>query len=394
MSRGVFVIVIFLCLLASTDEVLGVAIGVNRADFSFQDVLREGYAEDSFVVSTDSSDLISGAVEVEGEIAEWVSFRPDNVLENGFNFSSTNPQTLTVIIQPPEDAANGEYSGTIRVLTGEIGRSGGGRIGTSTRAAFGIDTVVGITGVETRSCVLGGIQVTNTELTQDFELTYSVKNTGNVRMAPVLDVEVFNQAQEETVLQRSVQTTQEVLPTRSQRFRSSIEQDLVVGQYWARVSSPECSGSSLLTFDVLERGGVVDSGEFVDLEANSWNEVGDIIPILAYFQNTGSRTVSAKFKGTVMKNSKLFKVIDTDFYNTPPGDAVTIETFFNPLEPGRYVVEGRILYNDKLTFERSAIINVGGTSMREGFSFMNYAIIFIVLILLILIIRKKKKRRF
>ena len=157
------------------------------------------------------------------------------------------------------------------------------------------------------------------------------------------------------------------------------------------VSSPDCSGSATLTFDVYERGGIVDSGEFVDIEVEPWNNVGDIIPITAFFQNLGERTVSAKLKGTITKNDRLFKVIDTDFFNTPPGEIVGIETFFNPTEPGRYLMEGRILYNDKLTYQRSAIINVRGEALGGGFAW-NYIFIIIIIIFLILLIRKKKRR--
>ena len=54
--------------------------------------------------------------------------------------------------------------------------------------------------------------------------------------------------------------------------------------------------------------------------------------------------------------SSIEKVIDTDTYNVPPGQTARIETFFNPTEPGQYVVAGRVLYNNKLTFQKSTII--------------------------------------
>ncbi|MBR9702394.1 hypothetical protein GOV10_00010, partial [Candidatus Woesearchaeota archaeon] len=44
---------VFLLLVSIAQPVEGVAIGVNRADLSLTNVLRNGYAEESFVVTTD-----------------------------------------------------------------------------------------------------------------------------------------------------------------------------------------------------------------------------------------------------------------------------------------------------------------------------------------------------
>lgn len=377
------IIVLFLSIIPSTSAI---AIGVNKAEINFVDVLRNGYAEDTFVVSTDTDLIITGDYEVEGDIAPWIRFEPEN-----FTFSASSPARVKVIIEPPEDVSNGDYGGFIRVLTGEIARADGGRMGTSARAAFKINVALGITGVEKRSCILGGVKLKNTEIRQPVDLSYSIKNTGNVRVQPEILIQLYDQ-DENFIDSETLLSDSDVLPTTIQEFFTQFENGLNVGQYWAKVSSPDCAGGSYMTFDVLERGGISDSGELVKINVDSWVNVGDIVPITAVFKNKGSRTVSAKFKGSIMKGKKLVKIIDTDFYNTPPGEVANIETFFNPDAPGQYEVKGRVLYNNKLTFERSSIINVNGSALTKDSNYIPLFIIVLVIIILLLIIRKKKKR--
>lgn len=380
--------ILFLLVVLASVSVNAVSIGVSRADLGFSDVLRGGYAEDTFVVSTDSPVLIGGAVEVEGDIVDWVRFEPEGAME-GFGFSVNQPQQVTVIVEPPIDAANGDYEGSIRVITGEVLRDSDGQFGTSTRAAFKIDVIIGVTDVELLSCVLGGVTMRTTEIQQPIDLQYSIQNSGNVRVRPEIEVTVYDQLQERVVAVSTVEPPGETLPTTTERFISQLTNTLEPGQYWARVASEQCTGGGFTTFDVLERGGVADTGEFLRIDMDSFVNTGDIVPITAVFQNTGSRTVSAKFKGSILQGNRLVKIIDTDFYDTPPGAIANIETFFNPDAPGKYEVKGRVLYNNKLTYERIGILNVGGSALSQ-LPVLPFLMVVIILVLLLLIRRKRR----
>jgi len=170
-----------------------------------------------------------------------------------------------------------------------------------------------------------------------------------------------------------------------------------LGQYWATVRVPLCNYVGGFTFDVLEPGEIKDDGDFVRIEAPSWANTGDIVPIKAIFRNRGVRGVRAVFKGTVKDASteEIVKVINTDEYVVSPDQTTELETFFNPLFPGQYVVSGKIYYNNKLSVERSTLINVNGSPTMSTSSTVKIVIIFIVvvaiLVLLILIKRKKRK---
>ena len=394
-ARSVSGICLLLLMLsvAALPPASAVAIGVNRAAIEFKDVIRDGYAEASFVVSTDSKEPIGGGIEVEGDIASWLSFSPENITTEGFAFSADAPFTITVIVQPPTDAAVGNYSGSLRVITGEIGRTSTGKIGTSTRAAIKIGTLVGITGLERKSCVLGGFLMRAAEIGTPLEFIYSVANSGNVRVRPKATITVFGR-DEQQLFTVPVASPNDVLPTTSKNFLSTFDHELDFGQYWASFSSNECAGGGYVSFDVLERGGVADQGEFLALESLPWNNVGDIIPVTAVFRNTGPRSVNAKFQGVVMRGKKLMKQIESDTYATPPGENARIEMFYNPTEPGQYEVKGRVHYNNKITSERSVILNVNGTAIDDGGSAAPLLLLLLVIIvLLLLFIRRRRRRR-
>jgi len=369
-----------------------VGIGVNKGTLSFTDVLQNGYAQDSVLVTTDSISPITGTYQLEGDIADWLRVEPN---DTSFNFSRDHPYKLTIIAEPPPDAQLKEYTGGVRVLTGEVARTSGGLIGTSTRAAFFIRLTLGVTGTERKACVLGGVRIKDTEVGQPYEFVATVQNKGNVRIRPRFNITVYDQSQTRTVQQASAAMDHDILPTVSETFTTSIAHRLPAGQYWARVRS-ECGESPLLTFDVLERGGIADKGELVRVEAKPWAKTGEIIPVHAIFANLGSRTVGAKFKGTITTRStppKLVKTIDTDTYNVPAGQTASIETFFNPTEPGQYIVAGRVLYNGKLTYQKSTIINVQGPLLIAAKSFGGPLLLIIILIILLLLFIIRKRRR-
>lgn len=387
------VVLLFLLVALFSHLVVAVGIGVNKGVITFPDVLQNGYAQETVLVTTDSAEPITGTYQFEGELAPWLRMEPNTT---SFEFSRDKPYALTIIVEPPADARLAQYTGGVRVLTGEIARSGGGKIGTSTRAAFLIKLRVGVSGTERLACQLGGVHIADTEVGQPFDFSATIVNKGNVRIKPLFHILVYDQYQEELVANLTVPVRDEILPTVTKQFSTRVSHTLQPGQYWATVELPLCGKKAFLTFDVLERGGIADKGELVRMESTSWAKTGDIIPIHAVFTNLGSRSVTAKLKGTITtRDGELVKVIDTDSYIVAPEETTKIETFFNPTAPGQYIVAGRVLYNDKLTFQKSTIINVRGPRMVASSSFSPLLLILFLLIFFFffLILRKKRRAR-
>jgi hypothetical protein len=214
-------------------------------------------------------------------------------------------------------------------------------------------------------------------------------------------VDVWDKAQKNLLFTDEFTSTTQVLPTTTTTINQLINHQLDIGQYWAAVSIPFCKESKLLTFDIVERGMVSDRGELVRIEAPSKAVQDEIVAIKAVFRNSGQRLVSAKFKGTIERDNKIVKVIDTDFVDVEPRQVVGIEDFFQPDKTGEYVIKGRVLYNNKLTYEQDAVLEVvsgGPTGMVTGQDYFslttaNLVIVVIIIALIILIIYRKRRRK-
>ncbi|MFH1606223.1 MAG: hypothetical protein ABIC91_02670 [Nanoarchaeota archaeon] len=399
--RRVFYLIILMSVIlsiCSTDS-SAAAIGVNKAVLDFQDVLKSGYAQDTLIVSTDVKDNIEIEYEIQGEIKEWIRFEPEElVLVEG------KAGQLTVIVEPPADTPNGIYLGEIKLLTSSIIKEQMGKMGSAIRTSFLIKTKVEVTGDEIISCSAGGFRLLDSEIGFPLDFSATVKNNGNVRIKPDFGIEIYNQEQTKKLLTKTFTHQTEILPTTKAELTRQLEDmNLDTGQYWASVSSPLCGDSGLITFDVLDKGAIVDKGEILSLNANLWVKIGDIVPIEAIFKNTGTRVESVKLKGTITLGDGIVKVIDTDSVNVLPGETITLETFFNPKMIGQYHVNVRALYNNKLTFEKGTVINAQSSSEFERkikalntknlLSVLSLIIIVIIILILLILIKKKKKHK-
>ncbi|MFH1174179.1 MAG: hypothetical protein V1725_03545 [archaeon] len=366
-----------------------VAIGVNKAVIDFPLVLRGGYAETPVFVTTDSAYNISLEYETMGDIASWLKVLPDNVT---LFFSVSDPQILRIAVEPPLDAANGNYTGSVRVLTGALGKPGG-QYGSSVQAAFIIRVMVEIVGNEIKSCDLSSTSLPNVESGFPLEFFYSINNNGNVRVRPTISINVWDQEQRTLVLSQDIVGDAEILPTTQQSFRKYVPQNLAIGQYWVDVSTPDCRGESLLELNVVERGSITDVGELVRIDAPFVAEQGQIIPITAVFRNKGERTVSAKFEGTINLDEKIISVISTEPVDVPPGETANIDTFAQLTEEGHNIIKGRIRYNNKLTFEGEAFTDVSKSTAQGAFPWTTVIIVVIIIFIFLLLVLIRRRRR-
>lgn len=386
---------ICIMLLASPFFVGATVVGANKGVINFKNVLKNGYAQELVTLTTDTDFNLSVTYKVEGELAEWVRLEPST---QPFFISKDHPHVVAVVVEPPDDARNQHYDGSVRFVTGALAGPEG-QFGTAVRAAINTRIGVDITGQEIVSCNAAGFELNDVEEGYPIEFYAVFTNDGNVRIKPSFVLEFWNQDQTELVRSFNFIIDKSILPTVQERVFYSINQDLDIGQYWIKVRIPTCGEgiAAFLTMSVIERGGVSDKGELVNIENAAWAKAGDIVPIDAVFRNLGSRVVSAKFTGTISSGEEIFKVIDTDPLDVRPGETVKLRTYFNPTQNGQYVITGRVLYNKKLTFDKSSILNVNpsGTPPRAGkisnWSIISIILVVIIITLILLILRKKKK---
>jgi len=390
-----FLFILPITLLLSSELVGATVIGANKGVINFRNVLKNGYAQELVTLTTDTDFNLSVTYKVEGELADWVRVEPP---QQPFFISKDKPNVVAIIVEPPGDAKNQHYTGSIRFLTGALAGPEG-QFGTAVRAAINIRLGVDITGQEIVSCRAGGFQIEDVEEGYPLEFYALVTNNGNVRIKPEFILEFWNQDQSELVETFRFTINESILPTVQKRVFYSLEHDLDIGQYWVRIRTPLCgdAGSGFITVSVIERGGVSDKGELIRIENEPWVRVGDIVPIDAVFKNLGTRVVSAKFKGTISSGDEIFKIIDTDPLDVMPGEIVKLRTYFNPVQEGQYMIKGRVLYNKKLTFEKSSVLNVnpsGKPTPAKKIEWGGVLIILLVIIVILIILILRRKKRF
>jgi hypothetical protein len=390
--------IVFVILIA-INSVSAIGISVTKAVMDYKNVLRGGYAEDTLYVSTDASFDIPISYELSGDVANWITIEPDLNQPNATIFiSNAKYQPVKIVLKPPADTPLGTYTGNVRILTGTL-NTPGAQYGSQLQAAFMIRTSIEITGTEFLSCSGGGVNILDTEIGSPIEYYMTVSNGGNIRVRPNATIDIWNQDQTKLLMTKKLEfNNKEILPTTTEAVYNNFAADLRIGQYWAYVTILPCGNSMLTTFNVYEKGTLVDKGDLIRIDNKAWAKVGEIVPITAVFKNSGLRTVSAKFKGVITSQDKIVETIDSEFYDIAPGETGNILVYFTPERYGQYIITGRVWYNNKLSFEKSSVLNVNeGEEIVKGKGFnwvyiLIIIIIIIVILLLLIKIRKKKHR--
>ncbi|MBD3202844.1 hypothetical protein GF327_00995 [Candidatus Woesearchaeota archaeon] len=384
------ILFIFVC----SFSVNAVIIGVSPSILKFNKMIKQGYAEKTITVSTSSREILSGHFEVEGDVSDWIFFRPNSTQ---FNVSSDNPYRVSLIIRPGRDTKNGNYSGIVRILTDNVAKVEKGA-GSSVIAAVALRVYIEVIGEEIIECRAGAFSVPNIEVGLPIQIMSNVYNDGNVRLKPEFKIEIYDKFRENILLKKSL-IGQEILPTLYDRIFLEIDNELSPGQYFINVLIKECAVSRLLTFDVLEKGGIVDEGNFVGIRTKKISYVGEPTPILPVFKNVGPRRVFAKFKGEIrsLETDRIIEVIESDEIVLESGKQVEFPLFFVPKDTGTYQISGRVIYNNKITIEEKsktikAVKSKQKFKMNIFFLMLIYLIIGLTILILIGKIKKEKRK--
>ncbi|NTV23759.1 MAG: hypothetical protein HGA85_05290 [Nanoarchaeota archaeon] len=369
-------------------------IGTSPSIMHFSKMLKGGYAEQSVLITTSSSERIVAHLTAEGDIREWVNYSANST----FVFSKSEPYGFVMVLQPPEDTMTGNYTGVIKITTDQLASVTSGA-GSSVVAQIMILVYVEVIGEEVIECRAGAISASTAEIGSPFTVRATVHNDGNVRLRPTISVDVYDQYKTKIVLTRTV-IGNEILPTRSLSIAKDVSGTLEEGQYFAEIFVRECGISQTVTFDIVEKGAISDSGVLVGIKTNPKSNVGELLPLAPLFRNDGPRKVVAKFRGEVkdMKSGKIIAAIESDSLEVNPGSTMEFPMTISLPKAGEYQISGRVVYNNKITFEeRSIVVEVEGGNpgfeMPPILYFFVYIIIGLLIMILIGKIRKAKKNR-
>jgi len=364
-------------------------IGVSPANVDFKGVLRNGYAERPVTITIDSESPVKAKAVVRGEIKEWITLS-----EETLSVSRGQPARIIVSVQPPADTPNGNYQGFIRINSSQLGGAIPGHATGLILPVLDLVVNVEVTDKEVIECSAKEFEVNSVEEGEDIVFTLSVQNQGNVRFAPEIRIDVWDQDSLNILKQESYDRT-EILPTKEEKLIIRVpSKDLPLGQFWVDVSAIECFSQRTLTFDVLEEGALRASVILEKIIVSSWVDLEDIVPITASFKNTGEKAVEASFSGKILFKNKIVQLLESDReIFTPIDGQEAFQFFFTPRDAGRYVVSGRVFYDGKRTYEQSAVVNVRPGSAVWGSILKTVTYLILLIIIAILLYKVRNERR-
>ncbi|PIN72741.1 hypothetical protein COV21_01210 [Candidatus Woesearchaeota archaeon CG10_big_fil_rev_8_21_14_0_10_45_5] len=365
-------------------------LGVSPATLNFPNMLRAGFSQRAILISTLSDSMIVDLTPG-GNIASWINFS-----ENGIAVAPNSPKSVYAMIRPQNDIANGNYSGYITVTRRSANASGQiTGMGNVVIMSIKVPVNVEITDRQIIGCTAYSFSVDSVEQNNPSKLRLTIRNEGNVRISPAVKIDIWDREQQNIVKFFDF-TTQSVLPSIEQQFEFPLPvENLPLGQYWADISAGECHSSDVVTFDILEKGALSSMGRLIQITNPPWISVRQTAKIDAVFRNEGKKDVTARFKGTISYNGQIVSVLESDAVAVPVGQTLSLTTYFKPEQPGRYVIEGKVYYDKKLTFPSSSILNVT-ESKGAGFSIFTLLYILIAagsLFFLFAIFRKRRRKR-
>ncbi|GEM_PF-1126897 len=343
------------------------AIGLSPASVHIEGILRGGYAETSFKVYNTEAEPLLFSFKVEGDLKQWASVYPQNT----FLVPSRQSQAVRVVIQPPLDAANGVYNGSLALEAGAEKQYTGSGTGAAIHTGVQGRIIVNVTDKEQYDLAVLAVETGAVEERNPIVVKVNFENRGNVRAKPQVKVEVRDRR---GALVKSLENSDfEVLPTRSDWLELKLPtEDLVPGEYSVTISilvKGQQVFSRTLPAEILEIGSLNRKGELSELTAPATAEVGSFVKIEATFNNTGSLATTAKLTGEVSLDGAVVAPIASDELSVAPGEQAKLAAFFKPTQVGRHVAKVSVLYSRKKTGEKQVQVDVttaGGQQTGGG----------------------------
>ena len=350
------------------------AIGLSPSSATVNGVLRGSYSEATFNLYNTEPEEVAFSLSIIGPMAGWVNFSPSNRIVTG----PMQVSQVTLVMSPPADTPNGNYAGQLLVVGQPTGSAAGGTV---SKIATGVQATVNINvvDVETRSVEVIASSIRSVEVGQPIIVSVKVKNTGNVKATPTVNVKIVDNSG--ATVQTFSKAMDEILPTRTAQQDITFDSaGIPLGQYTAVIEvdyDGKTVSSDNLEFDVLAVGALRRSGELTDLNSTTTASVGQLVQITGTFNNNGELASQAKLEADILLDGTLLDHVEGDEISVNPGETTALEVLYRPTHAGVYTVNAYVLYSERRTPVRSFIITVNGST---ALSFDLYYVLAIAII--------------
>ncbi len=334
------------CLSSPCAKAEGIAISPAKLQF---EIYRGETAESSITLHNPGDKEISYLIQAE-DYEDWLSFpETDGTLAPG------ETREVKIRINPPQDAANGEYS-TLITLSFDNDEPQGQL---SLAIATAIKTKIILTGSQVVNLFVSNLELQNTEQGLPAIITIELMNKGNVRAQPSAELILKKNSR---ILNKLTAELPEILPnSRLVSYLNFSTEKLEPGDYAAlirlRLNNLEIKEETL-DLKILPYGTLSRKGVLSNLSLEQEPQYGEITKILAEFQNTGSINLRAKLVSEIFLDGKLANRIESDEKMVRPGEKQQLVAYLNINSEGSYKILSKILFEGEETEMQELIFQI------------------------------------
>ena len=398
----VTIMIMFLIFVASTAKAQSSGLGISPPRLMVDHMVKNVEYKKTFVLSHGEHEEEKYLkIVVDDSIRDWIT------TEKGMEFEWPHSSQggdfqfpLTIIAKAPEDAANGTYSGNIRIINtaepyDENKESGAG---SSVSLAVSIEASFTLTDEQVLDYEVHSIESPQAvEEESSFEFIVHIENKGNVKAKPSkVEVDFYDQNNEKLLESQETTDYDEVAAFASDgKTVVSVPQSLELGHYWARIKVFDKEGEMAkeddVMFEVVPIGSLAKQGSLRSLTNASSIGTGEMLKIVGEFENTGQVNVAAKLVVEVYKGNSLVKVLESTKKSVRVGKAEKFEALFTPEKAGKYKLVGKVEYSGKETSKVESSVLVGGIFGMISPTVMIIIVVLVVIVIAILIRRRKSQ---
>lgn len=389
-------------ILFSVTTVKGATLGVGPSYIIIKDALRgaEPYQEFLYIDNTLDNENHTIELNVTGEVRGWVTFyEPSNETEpiNSTFIQNNSYKMILCNIFVPEDTANGLYNGTIEVSAKNEELNETAQNVSHVELIMPVLVSINVTGLQNVNLTVTSTHIDEVEINFPSQIRVEFKNSGNVRLSPVVKVNITKDGNYIDEISSSPYSFSDILPGTINTYTMD----------WN--TTGKISGNYIANFTVTIRDNVIyqedkdfslyppgtftRNGTFKSITYQGDLKKGTILKIISTFLNTGEVDTNAKFLGEVYLGGQLIGTLESEVKAVRKFQEKTFESYLNLTEDGSYQVIGHFLYEGRETETKELTFNVGVTSSNFD-PIILIAVVVVVLCIVVgvgLYFRRKKR---
>lgn len=374
--------IILLCLtliLSNTSE--GVTLGMSLSDLDFQKMPPDTSATRSILLSTDSKDILTVDILIDGPLEGWMTIPETAIVSKG------NPTRLELTLTIPENAARGAYTGRLRITP---------RQPESTQSALQIlPGLIGTISLEVIDSSSQLCRVTKVRFTQERGVLIINPTISNLAVND-LTVEMETRFESEGVTERERHRLGTIGGSETKELRVSFRALETLKDQPLTIMIPVCGYERTHSVSYqLERAFGKD-GIFISMNLSPEVNKGNPLQVIGIFQNTASDSYEVTFIGRATSEDGDLVELQSEKLIVGPGETVPFTTFVTLADEGTWLIEGKFHYGNWESMERGKTVKViEGSTDQNGEGFQPWLIVLaigsLMLIVVIAIVRIIKR---